>query len=339
MQYKTEQSRDRMIIRIIALLFVARTCMAVTVNIHGVVTNCSLNCVCCKGGRNKCYSDYRCSEGCVDTIYGHRCHNACKGNCYTCEQNHGTQCYTCKAEFYDIANLCNERCSVGCDDGTCDDNGNCSPCTATFAGNKCDTCKRGFTGSSCTECTTGYYGIDCKQCPSGCRNENCMTDGTCYQCIDKLYGTNCNKTCSEGCRGGACNQDGSCICKEHFTGTKCETCKEGKYGNDCQHTCSVGCVTSTCDRNTGSCACRPNFTGATCEQCNEDTYGQSCDLHCSDKCRYRKCEKGDGACTFGCVAGYSAYFLHVVSVLQIVKVVLARQDPNVQMDVKMGFMA
>ncbi|XP_052763016.1 receptor-type tyrosine-protein phosphatase kappa-like [Mya arenaria] len=293
-----------MIIQIFAVLFVAQTCMAATAIIDGKEVDCGPRCVCCKGGADNCQPNDFCSQGCVDTIYGQRCLNPCPGNCSTCSQETGIPCYTCNVTFYDLNTKCSKKCPVSCEGGVCNDYGACESCIGNFEGTKCDTCKQGFTGPSCTACSSGYYGPDCEICPSGCKYQNCMNNGTCFQCIDNFYGMYCDLPCSVGCKSGNCKQDGSCTCKEHFNGSKCETCIEGKYGNDCQQTCSEGCVTSTCDRNTGFCVCRPYFTGATCEQCNEGSYGKYCDLHCSSNCNTRICSRNNGKCT-SCVDGYS----------------------------------
>ncbi|XP_052763022.1 receptor-type tyrosine-protein phosphatase kappa-like isoform X2 [Mya arenaria] len=302
-----EHYQGRMIFQVLAILCGVRLSTAI---IDHQPVDCTPVCVCCKGGAANCsyhftYGDDYCHDGCVDTIYGNKCHNPCPGNCYKCSQKTGETCQTCRAAFYDKDNLCNKNCSVGCDGGSCKNDGACSPCKANFYGNKCDTCKQGFTGSSCKTCITGYFGDECTKCPVECYNGNCMNNGTCYQCIDKYYGAYCNLNCSIGCSGGTCTQNGSCNCTVNFTGTKCETCIKGRYGNECEHECSVGCSTSTCDKNNGFCSCRTHFTGITCEQCEVSYYGQSCDLHCSEKCLARTCSRKYGNCTDGCVDGYS----------------------------------
>ncbi|XP_052762912.1 multiple epidermal growth factor-like domains protein 10 [Mya arenaria] len=325
-----------MTFRILCLLCLARSCMGVIID--GL--DCSLNCVCCKGGVDRCgertgFGHNNCFDGCVDGIFGHRCHNSCPGNCYSCEQETSKPCYTCKATFYDTNSECSKSCSVGCDGGVCYDDGTCNTCTANFEGTSCETCIQGKYGSSCTQfcinqncrCSTGTDCTSCKSgfhdrntfcqtaCSPGCQDGVCNDDGscncraefmgnTCSECQSGYYGAYCNIPCSVGCVNGLCSKDGSCECRPNFATAKCDTCADGRYGVNCDEICSVGCTTSSCDRSNGFCKCLLNFSGDKCDQCKSGFFEQSCNLHCSENCKEYTCTRYQGKCTLGCVESF-----------------------------------
>ncbi|XP_052772817.1 uncharacterized protein LOC128211790 isoform X2 [Mya arenaria] len=291
------------IFRIVAVLCLARSCMA---------GQC---------GHKQTIGDNYCFDGCVDTIFGHRCHNPCPGNCFTCGQAEGRPCNSCKDTFYDTDNNCNKKCSVGCEDDKCNNDGTCSQCKANFEGNACETCIQ------------GQYGVDCAKT---CLHQNCRCtyhDG-CESCKTGFYGRNtlCQTTCSKGCLVDVCNDNGTCSqCKANFEGNTCETCIQGQYGVDCaetclhqncrctyhdgcescktgfygkntscQTTCSKGCLNGVCNGN-GTCKCRQEFTGSSCTECIAGNYGEDCNMNCSDGCTVRNCTR-NGTC-YQCKAG------------------------------------
>ncbi|XP_052764175.1 uncharacterized protein LOC128206074 isoform X1 [Mya arenaria] len=287
-----------MVFWIFGLLCLSQTCTAVFID--GL--DCSLDCVCCKGGEDHCGYDFGtgrkyCFDGCVDGIYGHRCHNPCPGNCSKCEQVLGKQCYSCKSTFYDIDSDCSKICSVGCDGGVC------------YVDGKCDTCLPGKYGSHCT---------------LNCTYQNCRcTNGTdCTSCRKGFFGrsTFCQNPCSPGCQDGVCNDDGSCNCRGGFTDNTCSECQAGYYGIYCNISCSVGCVNKSCSKD-GTCLCRPNFETSVdgkCETCIPGKYGSNCTLNCTNKnCRCTtetdciSCKKGffdrstfcQTPCSLGCQDG------------------------------------
>ncbi|XP_052765588.1 cell death abnormality protein 1-like isoform X2 [Mya arenaria] len=327
-----------MVFWIFGLLCLARSCTGVLID--GV--DCSQNCACCKGGMARCgYNDSipvdeYCFDGCVDGAFGWRCYNPCIGNCYTCEQINGRQCYSCKDTFYDVNSLCSKSCSVGCSGGVCDVDGTCSTCTAHFEGPKCETCTQGKYGSECTlhcdnqncRCSIGTDCITCKSgfhgrmtfcqtpCSQGCQDSVCNDDGscncrgrftgiTCSECQSGYYAANCNVSCSVGCENGLCSKDGTCSCLPNFVTANCDTCADGRYGEFCDQVCSVGCTTSSCNKRNGFCECLYNFHGDKCDQCKSGLYGQNCELHCSDNCKGDTCSRDQGKCTHGCVDRYS----------------------------------
>ncbi|XP_052763029.1 receptor-type tyrosine-protein phosphatase kappa-like isoform X1 [Mya arenaria] len=326
-----------MIIWIFGLLCLARSCMGVTVNISGEVFDCALDCVCCEGGNTSCNEeDHHCKKGCVEGVFGNKCHNLCRGNCSTCSQVTGSPCYSCKATYYDTNSECSKSCSVGCDGGVCNDDGTCSNCTANFEGTKCETCIQGkygslctlncthqncrcSTGTDCTSCKTGFYGKSslCQtSCSLGCQDGVCNDDGsctcrggftgnTCSECQSGYYRAYCNVSCSVGCVNGLCSNNDNCSCGQNFVTDKCETCADGTYGVNCSQICSVGCTNSSCNKSNGHCECLPNFSGDSCDQCKSGFYEQSCNLNCSDNCKQRTCSRNQGNCTLGCVDGYS----------------------------------
>ncbi|XP_052761904.1 multiple epidermal growth factor-like domains protein 10 [Mya arenaria] len=328
---------DRMIFWMFGLVCLARPCTGVFID--GL--DCSLDCACCKGGVSQCGflhpgGDNYCFDGCIDGIYGYRCHNPCPGNCYSCALETSRPCYSCKATFYDTDSLCSKSCSVGCDGGVCNDDGTCSTCTENFEGTKCETCIQGKFGSSCTQyciiqncrcstgtdcssCKTGFYDRNnfCQTaCSPGCQNAVCNDNGNCNcraefmgnkcsECQSGYYGAYCNVSCSAGCVNGLCLKDGTCLCHPNFVTEKCDTCADGRYGVNCDDICSVGCTKRSCDRSNGFCKCIPNFSGDTCDQCISGFYEQLCNLPCSDNCNERTCSRYQGNCTHGCVDGYS----------------------------------
>ncbi|WAR17662.1 hypothetical protein MAR_032256 [Mya arenaria] len=97
--------------------------------------DCSGRCACCTDG--KCgtktglVGDTNCLKGCVDTIYGHKCLNPCRGNCLRCSQDTGDQCLTCKPGFYGKKTDCVDSCPILCINDTCEDNGICT-CIQNF---------------------------------------------------------------------------------------------------------------------------------------------------------------------------------------------------------------
>ncbi|XP_052764503.1 protein draper-like isoform X2 [Mya arenaria] len=324
-----------MLLRIFALICLARLSLAATAIINEVEVDCFDACACCKGGNDRCSSDLFCLDGCVATIFGDKCRNYCSGNCFTCSHSTGKTCYTCKDTFYDLNSHCKKNCSVGCVDRTCKIDGTCNTCTSTFEGAKCDTCiqgkygagcsldcfyencrcnelngcdscKTGFAGSSCMECISGSYGSNCSMnCPSRCQGGKCMRNGTCYQCVSGYFGERCDNTCSNGCSAGVCYRNGTCTCRDNFSGSHCDECLIGYYGDGCEDKCSIGCSTSYCDIDDGSCNCRTNFDSSRCDSCRNGMYGLSCDLQCSDGCVGATCSRDGSTCTGGCVNGYS----------------------------------
>ncbi|XP_052761588.1 multiple epidermal growth factor-like domains protein 10 [Mya arenaria] len=310
------------------ILSISRTSVAVTI-IDGMEVDCSLNCVCCKGGLQRCGKNYNfgdnyCFDGCVDGMYGHRCHNHCPENCHACNFYIGRPCYTCKETFYDMNSLCNKSCSNGCDGGSCYDNGTCSPCLYHYEGSKCDICIQGNYGTNCNStcdhqncrcterkgcdsCKTGFYGRNtfCQTpCSIGCQDGVCNDDGSCkcresfsgvscMECINAYYGVDCNTRCFSGCFGETCMRNGACY-----------RCKPGYFGKQCNSTCSVGCSAGVCMRD-GSCTCSENFIGTPCDACVEGKYGNECQYNCSGGCSTPYCDKTEGRCTNGCIDGYS----------------------------------
>ncbi|XP_052762908.1 laminin subunit beta-4-like isoform X1 [Mya arenaria] len=253
--------QDRMMFWIFVLLCLARSCKGVFIN--GL--DCNLNCVCCKGGVDRCgYNIFAnegnfCFNGCVDGIFGNTCHNACHGNCSTCNQAVGRPCYSCKAKFYDTYSLCSKRCSVGCYGGVCNDDGTCSPCLSNFEGKECETCIQGKYGSDCT--------LDCTH-----QNCRCSTGTDCTSCKMGFYGrsTFCQTSCSPGCLDGVCNDKGSCICRAEFTGITCSGCQPGHYGAYCNISCSVG----NCQQGDSKTSC--NIDGDCLYGCINDLGGKDC---------------------------------------------------------------
>ncbi|XP_052818032.1 multiple epidermal growth factor-like domains protein 10 [Mya arenaria] len=312
--------KNKVMFRILALLCLARLYLAITVIIDGVNLNCSTNCACCNREDTRCnthssYGSYYCHGGCVETIWGNKCRNRCRGNCLKCEHHEGIQCLKCKDTFYDLNSNCNKSCSIGCADETCTDDGTCKTCKTEFEGDKCDTCIQGrygedcsmnchhqncrctyltgcdscktnFTGSICMECKDSNYGADCNMtCPSGCSGRKCTGNGICYQCVFGYYGEDCNTRCSSGCSGGSCMRNGTCI-----------QCKHGYYGEQCKITCSTGCRDGECYRN-GTCTCKDNFTGTFCNECVVGKYGDNCQHECGEGCSPSYCSKEDGYCS------------------------------------------
>ncbi|WAR17667.1 TENX-like protein [Mya arenaria] len=315
-----------MIFRVFAFLCLARACM--TAIKDGREMDCSPNCVCCKGNLTRCgyqpgKGNNYCFDGCIDGIYGHRCHNPCPENCIACDQNTPATCYSCKDTFYESSSSCLKTCQVGCKGQLCNDSGNCDECAANFEGENCNMCKQGKYGTDCSmdcfyqncrcsdengcdSCKTGYYdsGTLCKTpCSQGCRNGGCNDDGSCQcrndfitglyctECINGYFGADCNTLCSGGCRSENCMRSGTCF-----------QCKSGNYGDRCNNTCSVGCSGGTCMRD-GTCDCMQNFIGSKCESCLEGKYGNKCDQDCSVGCSSSTCERFDGRCE--CLPNFS----------------------------------
>ncbi|XP_052770852.1 multiple epidermal growth factor-like domains protein 10 [Mya arenaria] len=272
------------IFRIVAVLCLVQSCMTVTVQINGTEVDCSKNCVCCQGGTRLCgfkrgFGDNHCFDGCVDTIFGYKCHNSCPGNCYKCGQAQGTPCITCKAKFYDKGSSCSKSCPVGCHGGSCYDDGTCGQC------------KSNYEGTTCEPCIQGRFGVDCA---SHCKYQNCRCAyyTGCESCKTGFYGKNtfCQTTCSKGCLDDVCNDDGTCNCTQLFTGLSCTECIGGNYGEDCNMTCSDGCTGGNCMRN------------GTCYQCNPGSYGEQCNDVCSAGCSNSVCMR-NGTCN-QCKPGY-----------------------------------
>ncbi|XP_052763968.1 cell death abnormality protein 1-like [Mya arenaria] len=311
---------------LILVLLWATSCSTVTVLIDGVEVDCSLDCVCCQGGEGRCgyasvYGDNVCFDGCVDGIYGSRCHNPCPGNCNTCEQIIGRRCYSCQDIFYDTDNFCYVTCSVGYDEGTCNDNGTCR-CKANFEGSKCDICIPGSFGTDCSNvcdhknciCTTGSDCTSCKKgfndkstfcqtpCSRGCLNGVCNDDGgckclqrfadsLCSECISGYYGVQCDIPCPSGCMSGTCMENGTCY-----------KCVSGFYGERCKMKCSDGCSAGLCTID-GTCTCRVNLNGNNCETCTAGKYENNCQHVCSVSCSTTFCDRSEGYCS--CLPNFS----------------------------------
>ncbi|WAR17572.1 hypothetical protein MAR_032166, partial [Mya arenaria] len=115
----------------IYLLFIFRLCNG------EAAIDCSGRCACCIDGELGCkrspsiHVDTICFKGCIDTIYGFRCKNPCRGNCLICSQDTGAECFACKPGFYGTSSFCAESCPIRCIDGTCDNDGRCT-CIPNF---------------------------------------------------------------------------------------------------------------------------------------------------------------------------------------------------------------
>ncbi|WAR16881.1 FAT1-like protein [Mya arenaria] len=318
---------------LVFISLLASSCVAVTVVIRGEVVDCSLNCVCCKGedrcGYHKIFGNNYCFEGCVDTIYGHRCHTPCPDNCYTCTQDRGIPCLSCKATFYDLNNQCSETCSVGCDGGSCSNDGTCSPCVGNFQGNKCDTCKHGFYGLSCD-----------LHCADNCFRGTCSRNGTCPDgCIAGYSGNTCSYPCEPNC--ATCQQYDKSYCTSCFNEYSGSTCRcppncrcEGDVDEctSCVHLYSnpdykCQCHTKYCNGDkcnictnityfvheglSSCCPCSSSCKNAICSSqfqclngCENGMYGNDCSKKCSDIDRMcLSCSQDTGRCTH-CTNGF-----------------------------------
>ncbi|XP_052765088.1 uncharacterized protein LOC128206565 isoform X2 [Mya arenaria] len=254
--------------------------------VEGQELNCTEPCSCCNlNGASGCSihpaigTDF-CFDGCVDTIYGHRCKNKCDGNCLKCEQEHGSPCNACKDTYFNTSSHCSQACSVGCVDQLCEDDGECN-CTSVFE------------GATCTTCIQGKYG---ENCTLNCTYENCRCtfDDGCDSCKVGYYNTStqCTTSCSNGCVDGECFENGNCSCLPNFNGTTCILCDAGLFGDYCNNTCPSNCT--SCDR----------FTGV-CDECPSTTvYGDFCNISCSQSCIDLECLQKSGNCTVGCLMNF-----------------------------------
>ncbi|WAR16600.1 USH2A-like protein [Mya arenaria] len=300
-------------------------CTCMLVGIQGEQLDCSVDCACCKGGQSRCGNDpirnNVCFDGCIPTKYGYKCKNPCWGNCFTCEQAYGLDCYTCKDSFYDISNRCTKTCSNGCQGGVCEDNGTCE-CYENFKGPKCETCVSGKYGTNCSQ--------DCLY--SGCR---CTAKYDCDSCRDGYYDlkSNCSKVCSVGCVNGICYDNGICNCSRNFTGTLCTDCIPGLFGRRCDRVCyhkkclcssEFNCIhckpgyfnitnnclfacSSGCDNiceDDGSCTCKLHNTGVRCDVCESGYFGNDCSHECGIKdAQCLNCDRSGAVCHL-CANGY-----------------------------------
>ncbi|XP_052761594.1 scavenger receptor class F member 2-like isoform X2 [Mya arenaria] len=245
---KKELDVNSLSIVLCVLLTISSTCFGASVTIDGKDVDCALNCTCCKGGVTACANNV-CFHGCVEGIYGYRCHHPCRGNCSKCSQESGRKCYTCKETFFDTKSYCNKTCAYQ----------NCR-CTKPDG---CDSCKAGFYGVS-TFCQT--------HCPLKCGNGVCNDDGSCRNvCVNGNGGQtdmikeclNCsqnNSICTQCAKGFYPDIHGNCTtCSKTCIDNLCDAssgrcaagCVEGYWGEQCDERCTILC--KTCDRLTGYC--------------------------------------------------------------------------------------
>ncbi|XP_052819338.1 multiple epidermal growth factor-like domains protein 10 isoform X2 [Mya arenaria] len=277
--------------------------------VKGQELDCTEPCSCCNlNGASGCgynpaiEADF-CFDGCVDTIYGHKCKDRCSGNCLKCEQEHGTPCYACKNTYFNTSTHCSQKCSNGCNDSLCDDDGNCS-CLTNFVGSTCNDCLDGFFGEHCNkscspnctycdrftgvcnECSTNtVYGEYCDvPCNQTCIESKCLrTTGNCaIGCMPNYYDLKCDKECSENCKDGGSNLT------QCYKTARCNGCKTGFMGNTCETPCYENCT--SCEQDTG-----------VCDKCSNNTmHGTYCNNTCSPTCIDNKCNKDTGVCNHGC---------------------------------------
>ncbi|XP_053395490.1 protein draper-like isoform X2 [Mercenaria mercenaria] len=149
---------------------------------------------------------------------------------------------------------------------------------------------------TCTGCheyvshTTG----ECKSCPDGC--VSCFNDRFCYDCINGLYGNNCNKKC------GHCEAElyGDVHCNKVY-GT-CNGCADGYYGHLCDNVCGhclpYDLSVVKCHQYTGECG----------KGCADGYFGRRCDKKCGNCLPDDKgavtCDTDTGNCPNVCIAGY-----------------------------------
>ncbi|XP_053387905.1 multiple epidermal growth factor-like domains protein 6 isoform X10 [Mercenaria mercenaria] len=300
------------------------TCNDGTCNDVGGCTDCGLdpvgpNCrvqVCNPGlygptCESECPGDYclnnqckrttgTCENGCLDGYYGAYCTEVCQ-----CDRSGTSECEQTKGECLcrpgNHGTLCDQRCSTGCIDFTCERDGTCTHgCESGKFGSKCeDTCTNclnqacnSANGNCLQGCVEGWYGPQCNlPCKAECRTCDIQT-GECTSCVNSYYSfPACDKTCSINCNiqgsDRTCNQvNGDCI----------YGCKTGYYSLDCSESCG------NCDR------CNAN--DGSCPTCNAGWWGTTCKNQCSSYCarggssNERMCRQSDGYCEFGCEAGY-----------------------------------
>ncbi|XP_053395501.1 multiple epidermal growth factor-like domains protein 10 [Mercenaria mercenaria] len=172
---------------------------------------------------------------------------------------------------------------------------------------------------------------ECKSCPDGC--VSCFDGTFCYECINGLYGNNCNKKC------GNCIPSSLGVVKCNRGTGKCSGCVNGYYSPRCDRVCGH-CLPNDfnvvkCHRYTGYCdkGCIDSYFGRRCDQkcgkclpddkgavkCDKDTgscfsgcipgfFGKACDNKCSGNCldssiKTDVCDIISGKCLYGCVSG------------------------------------
>ncbi|XP_045177749.2 multiple epidermal growth factor-like domains protein 10 isoform X2 [Mercenaria mercenaria] len=225
----------------------------------------------------------------------------CPSQCVECQ--HYTSCSVCRIKNH-YGRVCQNVCSKGCLNSTCDQSSGTCLCKDNYEGAYCDYCAKGKYGfdsnctkdcsancytchsdKNCTGCKDGYYGNLCElPCSRGCYLGKCdQSNGTCYKsrCKSNFAGINCDK-CSLGRFGNKCMS----ICPENCIScsarTTCDNCKDGYWGNACQHNCSHGCLDGVCLKESGMCQnkkCKSGFLGEKCEKCISGRYGVNCNLN------------------------------------------------------------
>ncbi|XP_060565263.1 multiple epidermal growth factor-like domains protein 6 [Ruditapes philippinarum] len=230
-------------------------------------------------------------DTCLGLKYGDECNNTCPSNCGSCISD--TECPWCINSFY-YGSYCQYRCSVGCDDGSC--NKNTGYCT--------EGCKPGFTGDKCNTCSPGLHGRFCDlNCTENCLT--CLSATNCLTCKFGFYSDTCMNTCPTGC-------DGNCS----LIGCRCSDCKPGFYGEYCNHTCRNETYGYNCsqlcrnvDEHCNTCITSESGKYGDCLICDRGYYLISpfeqtvniCRV-CPNNCLDKICDTV-GLCNIGCVRG------------------------------------
>ncbi|XP_060556507.1 multiple epidermal growth factor-like domains protein 10 [Ruditapes philippinarum] len=225
---------------------------------------------------------------------------ACPNACSEC--NHYRSCTKCYLEGRYGQN-CQDVCSKGCLNSTCEHSSGTCLCRDNYEGGHCDYCAKGkydidsdcvkgcpqncktcTSYDKCTECKDGFFGDACEfNCSRGCYLRSCsQIDGTCYQekCNPNFDSINCT-FCSPGFHGSYCQLPCPDNCVACSGNTSCYDCQHGYWGIACQHNCSIGCYKSSCFKKTGVCMydkCRTGFIGEKCDVCVLGKHGMYCNM-------------------------------------------------------------
>ncbi|XP_060556495.1 multiple epidermal growth factor-like domains protein 10 [Ruditapes philippinarum] len=258
----------------------------------------SHNCLTCAGVPYNCAS---CPKGYYLARGGayYTC-RSCPIACSECE--HYMICTKCYLEGRYGQN-CQDVCSKGCLDSTCEHSSGTCLCRDNYEGGHCDYCAKGkydidsdcvkdcpqncktcTSYDKCTECKDGFFGDACEfNCSRGCYLGRCsQMNGTCYQekCNPNFDGINCT-TCFPGFYGTYCQLPCPESCVACSGNTSCDHCQHGHWGSACQHKCSIGCYKSMCLKKTGVCMyskCRTGFIGEKCDICDLGKHGTYCNM-------------------------------------------------------------